>query len=247
MKEKLFIVLSSLIVPAYYFILAYITGSVLNLIWGCVWTLISVPSFLAGVILYSKFSDLKLGSAATTTLKSLLDILGSLFYINASSMQCIKDPKPEDELDEFGNLKRCQNPSRPTLWVSIFLMMSWVLTYLITPLLPSDRALTWSDVMKLNMSRMEGLQFTLFCTFSMEALVMYSLTDDEGGKVNDFLNGLIDTMVVNFAILVLIVLYEHIIKPAICKPSTRSASSSSATRPDDSFDGYTNGLTVNNL
>ena len=88
--------------------------------------------------------------------------------------------------------------------------------------------------MNLNVgSRIEGLQFALFCTFSVKALVDYSLTDDKaGGEINDFLEGLIAIMILNFAILVLIVLYEHILKPLICKPSTRAAPSSSITHPD---------------
>ncbi|GMH57721.1 hypothetical protein TL16_g02450 [Triparma laevis f. inornata] len=205
-----------------------------------------VPSYLAIVKLYSKFSDRKLGAATTTIFKSPPGILGSLLYISASSMQCIMDSKYDDDLDELGFIKRCQNPSFPTFLVSIFLAMSWCLTYLLPPLLPSDRTLTWSEVMKLNLgSRIEGLQFTLFCTLSMEALVIYSLTDDKGGEVNDFLQGLIGIMFYNFCILGLIVVYEYVIKPAICKPSTRAASSS-VTHPD-SFHFQESGLTINSL
>ncbi|GMH47387.1 hypothetical protein TrLO_g2693 [Triparma laevis f. longispina] len=242
MKEKLFIVLCSLTIPACLLINAYITGSVGKLIFGCGLTLILVPTFLAIAKLYSNFSDLKLGAAVTTMFKALPGVLGSLLYISASSTQCIMDLKPDDELDKYGHFRRCQNPSKPTLLVSFFLLLSWLLTYIIPPLLPSDRALTWSNVMKLSMNRMEGLQFTLFCTLSMEALVIYSQTDNEGGKVNDFLEGLIGIIMgSNFLILLLIVIYEYILKPLICKPSTRTAaSSSSATRPDDSFDIYSN-------
>ncbi|GMI00041.1 hypothetical protein TrLO_g11749 [Triparma laevis f. longispina] len=104
------------------------------------------------------------------------------------------DSKPEDELYENGYIKRCQNPF-PTYFVSGFLGVSWRLTYIVPPLLPSDRVLTWSDVMKLNLgSRIEGLQFTLFCTYSTEVLVVYSLTNGEEGEVNDFLGGVIDIM-----------------------------------------------------
>ncbi|GMH91634.1 hypothetical protein TL16_g12110 [Triparma laevis f. inornata] len=165
--------------------------------------------------------------------KTLPDILGSLLYISASSMQCIMDSKPEDELDENGHIKSCQNPSEPTIWVSYFLLASWVLSVLIPPLLPSDRTLTWSDVMKLDLgSRIEELQFTLFCMFSIEALIMYSLTNSEGEEMDNFLGGLVIIMLLNFSSLAFIVLYEYVIKPLICKSSTRATNSPSVMNPD---------------
>ncbi|GMH76024.1 hypothetical protein TL16_g06946 [Triparma laevis f. inornata] len=247
MNEKLFIVLCALIPPAYEFIKACITGSTTMLFYGCAWMLILPPSYLALVKLYSKFSVRKLGVVVTTIFKSFPGILGSMLYISASAMQCIMDSKPDDELDEWGNIKRCQNPSFPTFWVSVFLAMSWGLTYLLPPLLPSERTLSWNDVMKLNLgSRMEGLQFTLFCTYSMEALVIYSLTNDEGGEVNEFLNGLIDTMIINFGILGFIVVYEYVIKPAICKPSSRTDHDDD-NDSGDSFNFQENGLNINSL
>ena len=224
MKEKLFIVLCSLVEPSYWFILVYITGSVGNLISGYVYMLILVPSYLAVAKLYSKFSDRRLGAAVTTIFKSLPRLLGSLLFISASSMQCIMDSKPEDELDENGYIKRCQNPF-PTYFVSGFLGVSWQLTYIIPPLLPSDRILTWSVT---------------------EVLVVYSLTNDEEGEVNDFLGGVIDIMKWNFFILALIIVYEQKIKPAICKPSA-CAAPSSVTHPDSFHFQDSDGLTINSL
>ena len=66
--------------------------------------------------------------------------------------------------------------------------------------------------MKLNMGRIEGLKFTLFSTFSIEALVMYALTDEEGTELSGVVNGLIFLTMMNFALLGLLVLYEHVIK-----------------------------------
>ncbi|GMI04176.1 hypothetical protein TrLO_g9542 [Triparma laevis f. longispina] len=248
-NEKLFIVLCSLTSPATWFVRAYLSlaGSVDFLTWGCIWMLILVPSYLAVAKFYSKFSNLKLGATITTVFKALPGVIGSMLYISASSMQCIMNSKPEDELDVDGFIKRCRNPSAPTFMVSAFLFMSWMLTYVIPPLLPSNRALTWGDVMKLNMNRMEGLQFTLFCTLSMEALVVFSLTDNQGGGANDFLDGLMWIMFFNFFVLFLVVAYEHLLKPLICKPSSRTAASSSATSPDDFFDNYINDLSINAL
>ncbi|GMH89665.1 hypothetical protein TL16_g11525 [Triparma laevis f. inornata] len=79
----------------------------------------------------------------------------------------------------------------------------------------------------------------------MEALVVYSLTNNKGGTVNDFLSGLIVIMIVNAITLITIALYEYTIKPAICKPSTRAAAS--FVTPTDSFHVQDSGLSINVL
>ena len=104
--------------------------------------------------------------------------------------------------------------------------------------------------MKLNMGRIEGLQFALFSTFSIEALVMYALSDEDGSKLSDFLQGLIQVMEMNYIILGLFVLYEYIIKPAIFRPTTPSEEeSSSVTSPnsDEAFSFDSSGNTINTL
>eukprot|EP00519_Triparma_laevis_P013771 CAMPEP_0182496570 /NCGR_PEP_ID=MMETSP1321-20130603/5194_1 /TAXON_ID=91990 /ORGANISM="Bolidomonas sp., Strain RCC1657" /LENGTH=159 /DNA_ID=CAMNT_0024700219 /DNA_START=289 /DNA_END=768 /DNA_ORIENTATION=- len=142
------------------------------------------------------------------------------------------DSTPDAKIDGQGFIERCGNPSHPTWWVSAFLGGSWTLTYVIPPLLPSDRTLTWSDVMNLDMGRIEGLQFTLFSTLSIEALVVYALSDEEGTKLGYFLQGLINAMLLNAALLSLIVAYEYVIKPAIFRPLTRSHTSFSVESQD---------------
>ena len=90
--------------------------------------------------------------------------------------------------------------------------------------------------MKLDMGRIEVLQFILYSTYSVEALVLYALTNEEGAELSEFLERLIQIMFWNFIILMLIVVYEYVIKPAICRPSTRSHASSSVTSPNsDAF------------
>ncbi|GMH54708.1 hypothetical protein TrST_g5681 [Triparma strigata] len=163
---------------------------------------------------------------------SLPGVLFPLLYISAESLRCIMDSTPEDKIDDLGFIERCGNPSKPTWWVSIFLFVSWGLTYVIPPLLTSDRTPTWGDVMNLNMGRIEALQFTLFSTLSVEALVLYALTNEEGKELDNFLEGLMNVMRVNYAILGLIVIYEYVIKPAIFRPTTRSHTSSSVTSQD---------------
>ena len=205
-KEKLFIGLCSLSQIAYLAILGYALGSMYLFIAACVWALILPPSYLGAVKLFSNLSDRKLGAAVTALFKSLPGVLIPMLYISAESLRCIMNSSPNAKIDERGFIERCGNPSQPTFWVSVFLGTSWCLTYLIPPLLPSHRTLTWSDVMILNMGRIELLQFTLFSTFSIEALVLYALSDEDGTELSDFLQGLITVMFWNFTILILIVI-----------------------------------------
>ncbi|GMH94386.1 hypothetical protein TrVE_jg4892 [Triparma verrucosa] len=171
-----------------------------------------------------------------------------MLYISAESLNCIMESSSDDKLDEKGNIERCGNPTYPTLWVSVFLGTSWWLTYLIPPLLPSDRILTWDNVMKLNMSRLEGLQFALFSTLSVEALVLYALTNEEGTEISDFLQGLINIMWLNYTLLALIVFYEYVIKPAICRSSPANARTSIANlNPENNFSFSDNSSTINAL
>ena len=136
---------------------------------------------------------------------------------------------PDAEVDRWGNIEQCGNPAAPSWWVSAFLTASWWLTYVLPSLLPSDKTLTWSDVMELNMGRVEGLLFTLFSTLSIEALVLYALTSEEGTKLNKFLEYLISVIIVHSLFLGFIVVYEYVIKPAIFRPTTRPQASDSVT------------------
>ena len=102
--------------------------------------------------------------------------------------------------------------------------------------------------MKLKMGRMEGLEFTLFCKFLMEVLVMYAITNYDGGELRDFLEGMINAMFFNFFILLLMVTYEYVVKSFICKSYIRTTSSSSlATTPDDTFSFQEDALSTNAL
>ncbi|GMH48716.1 hypothetical protein TL16_g00352 [Triparma laevis f. inornata] len=112
--------------------------------------------------------------------------------------------------------------------------------------MPSDRTLTWSDVMKFKMGRVEMLVFILFTALSVDALVMYALTNEEGPELSDFVIILFVTMGLNAGVLVLIVVFQYAIKPLICKPPNRAAASSSITH-SDSFNFQENALNINSL
>lgn len=127
----------------------------------------------------------------------------------------------------------------------ISLFASWLLICLIPPVVPSNRTLTWSEVMKLKMGWVELLVFTLFCTFSVEALVVYVLTNDEGSEISVYLGVWITCVHFNWLIFIFVVMYQYAIKPLICKSSTHTASSS-VTNPD-SFNFQENALSINSL
>ena len=96
------------------------------------------------------------------------------------------------------------------------------------------------------MGRIEGLQFALLTTFSIEALVVYALTDEEGVETSDFLRGLCNIMWGNVTLLILIVGYEYIVKPIISRSATRSHASSSVTSPDHVLGGFQQSSSVVN-
>ena len=204
------------------------------------------PTYLGAVKLYSKLSDIKLRAAITALFKSLPGVLIPMLYISAESLRCIMDSTFDAKIDDRAFIERCGNPSQPTWWVSAFLAVSWWLTYALSPVLPSHRTPTWSDVMNLNMGRIEGLQFILFSNFSILTLVLYALTNEEGTELIDFLQGLINVMAINVTILLFIVVYEYVIKPAIFRPTTRPQAPPSVTSPNsDAFSFESSGNTIN--
>ena len=76
---------------------------------------------------------------------------------------------------------------------------------------------------------------------------MYALTDEDGTKTGNVLEGLITVMNLNGAILVLIVLYEYVLKPAIFRPTTRPQAASSVTSQDAFHLPHDNSNTINAL
>ncbi|GMI00249.1 hypothetical protein TrLO_g11328 [Triparma laevis f. longispina] len=78
----------------------------------------------------------------------------------------------------------------------------------------------------------EGFHFFVFFTFSIEALVLYALTDDEGSVMNEILEGLVVVAILNWFVLIVFTFIEYILKPHICRPSTRANLSSSVSSTD---------------
>ncbi|GMH88227.1 hypothetical protein TrST_g10302 [Triparma strigata] len=208
------------------------------------------PSYFAVIKLYSRLSDLKLGAVITTGFKSLPSVLLPMLYISTASLRCIASiASPDIKIDNLGFVQSCRNPSQPTFMVSAFLFTSWALTYVVEPLLPGERTLTWSNVMKLEMKRAEALIFSLLSTLSVGTLVIYALTNEEGEEISESLAQLCGIMTANSICLAFVVAYQYIISPFIYKAFNRSQTSSeeeAATSPNPDAVSFANTSTTIN-
>ncbi|GMI00247.1 hypothetical protein TrLO_g11328 [Triparma laevis f. longispina] len=73
---------------------------------------------------------------------------------------------------------------------------------------------------------------TYWLSMFIGALVLYALTDDEGSVMNEILEGLVVVAILNWFVLIVFTFIEYILKPHICRPSTRANLSSSVSSTD---------------
>ena len=103
--------------------------------------------------------DADLSTAVLAMFKSLPSTLGSLLYISSASLGCIA--RAGDTAPVF---KQCGNPLAPSLQIGCFIALAWNITYIFSPITKEDRGKnTWADIMLLRMSKIEGMQFSIFC------------------------------------------------------------------------------------
>jgi len=249
-REKLFIGLCSLIPSLRYFVKAFIfTDPIGQIIHGLGTLMIWILGTFCVSKMYSKLSDRKLGAAVTALFKSLPGVLGSMLYVSAASLRCLMkyDSKVDEDFNDYYD-EHCDNPTWPTYYVTMFLFTCWLLTNVIPPLLPGDRVLAWGDVMKLRMNMVEGLQFILFLTVSSEALLVYAFTNEDGADLSEFIYTLCIILQSNLWALGVVVGCHYVLKPLICRPSTRPQASSSVTSPNsDPFSVGSNSTVINSL
>ena len=119
-------------------------------------------------------------------------------------------------------LKQCGNPTMPSIMISIFLYFTWVLGYLIPPLLHGKKMMTWPDVMAIRMGKVEGTQFMLFGATATISLILFANTDEDGGDFTPFLQYLTVDYIITILSLIFLVLYEYIVKPLLFPSSTSS-------------------------
>ncbi|GMH49785.1 hypothetical protein TL16_g00614 [Triparma laevis f. inornata] len=252
--EKVSIFLCSLLPAAFYFAKWYLTSSRFLFIGGCVFAAVYPAFILAGTRLYSKLAPHQLGLAVTAIFKSLSWLLGALLYVSLLSLRCIlnvninveEEEEGGVELDELGHIKQCGNVVKLTYYISIFLLMSWIMIVVVPPML-GKKGLTWSSAMHLDMGRVEGLQFTLFCIISMQAIVMYALTDvmgvtddkgdGEGEETYEYMELFMEIVDYSVSALFGIIALEYLFKAIrCCKRRNPSSSSKPMAMNADTFD-----------
>ena len=217
-SEKLFITLCSLLPGIYYFTKAYLMSSRFLFHCACAFTLVCPLFVIGSTKLYSKLSPNRLGAAVTAIFKSLPGLLGSMLYISTSSLRCvINTPSSQSELGDLGFFLQCGNPSRPTYYITAFMLAGWAFTYVVPPMLSSGKSLTWNAVMNLKVGKVEGLILALFCLISAQSLALYALTNNAGEEASDYLERFMMVMDYSCASLFMVTTYEYVIKAFFCK------------------------------
>jgi len=93
------------------------------------------------------------------------------------------------------------------------------------------------DVIKVRFDRMEGVQFALFGLLSVLALLLFSFTNEDGSEATPYLWSLGGLFTFSILILLILLVYEFIVKPYFFSSSaTRDGTSPSTVSSPDSFD-----------
>ena len=132
-------------------------------------------------------------------------------------------------------LEQCGNPTVPSIMVSLFLLATWWLGYIIPPLLSGRKIMTWVDLMAIRMNMIEGTQFVLFGTTATFALILFANTDEGCGDFNPFLQYLTIGFGLSIASLGILVHYEYVFKPLLFPSSASSTTSDSDIDNSDSL------------
>ncbi|GMI12314.1 hypothetical protein TrVE_jg7499 [Triparma verrucosa] len=159
--------------------------------------------------------------------------MGSTLFVSAASARCLMKVDPSKPV-----LEQCGNPTVPSFWVSVFLAFSWILGYIIPPLLSGRKMMTWADVMAIRMSKIEGTQFMLYGTTATIALLLFANTDESGGDANPFLQYLTASFMLTGLPLAILIIFEDIIKPFLFPSSNTSISSENSQELNNNTDSF---------
>ena len=131
----------------------------------------------------------------------------------------------------------------PTFCISLLFALTWFVGYLLTPIAKHKREHTWADVIKIRFDRIEGIQFSLFCFLSALALVLFSLTEEDGNALTTYMIYLCVLFILAFGSLLFLVFYDVFIKPRFSpSAATRDKLSASTVSSPDSFSIASEGL-----
>jgi len=189
-------------------------------VFGAVILIIWPPLFYFAASSWNNLLNKDLSSALMTIFKSLPGVLSTILYISASSLRCIIRVDENESV-----VQQCGNPIFPTFLITVLLAFIWLSVYVFFPIAKHKREYTWVDVLKLKFDRMEGIQFAHYGLLSVLALVLFSLTEEDGSKLEKHLVYLCGLFLLPIWSLIFLTIYDIIIKPSLFPSSTIRPSS----------------------
>ena len=192
---------------------------------GVIYSTILLPTFCKLASMRSQLEDQELSIAVTKLFKSLSATIPPMAYLAAASMRCILAADDESPL-----YQQCGNPIFSSYMVKCLLIMGWLMTYVVGPLMKETKTKTWMDIMVLRMGKIERLEFSLLGLMGSFAWVLYATTNEDGESMNFFMYLLVGLFLYFLFSLLGVIIYDIFIKPILFH--------SSATTYDDSAVAY---------
>jgi hypothetical protein len=159
---------------------------------------------------YNSLPEKKLKHALTEIWISLPKVCGSLLYLSSSSLRCVM--KVEDSLSVP---QQCANPIFPTICIMLLLTNTWAIAYVKSPVNNTYRghSTTLNDIIALRMPLARGAQLVSFGACAVLALVLFSVTDEDGSEMTPVLGFLMSSLGFSLLVAVLIDIAEVYLKP----------------------------------
>ena len=193
------------------------------LIYNLSFGILSVPVCYKIATMWSALEDQELSVALTEMFKSLAVTFGSLLFLSATSMKCVRVAKDDEAIDE-----ECGNHLIPTKYIGSLLSVTWALSSWFGPLLKKAKSVTWGDLMVLNMGKMEALLFGLFGLASATGWVMFASLEEDRERLTDYIRWLGRIFNAFFYSLIVTLIFNIFVKSRLCPSSTSSLSGGGA-------------------
>jgi hypothetical protein len=160
---------------------------------------------------YNALPEKKLLAALTEIWHSLPRVCGSLLYLSSSSLRCIM----REGADTLSVPKRCANPIFPTMCIMVLLTNTWAIAYVKSPVNKAGHNTTFHDLVALRMPMARGAQLVAFGACGVIALVLFSITDEQGSEMSPLLGSLMALLGGSLVVAVLIDVFEVYVKPLV--------------------------------